>query len=124
MNVVRIACRETIYNGRRYRQGDPWLPEDGGDPPSPTDGFTIRQPELDPGHQADGPVVGSSTGQVFWKLQPERPQAPPATPEQLAEERLHPYGDRGQPCDEEAAAARDSFEREYEKKHGIKIDDL
>ena len=91
MEIVRIACGDTVYSGHHYRPGDPWLPEDGGDPPSPEDGFAIRHQEPEPGPQADGVSTGSSKGYVQWRPQPERPRPKPLTPEELAILEKDPY---------------------------------
>ncbi len=49
--VYYICFKETIYNGRSYRPGDPWLPEDGGDPPEMEGGLGSS-----PGYRA-GPGI-------------------------------------------------------------------
>ncbi len=92
MNYHYICTRETTYNGRKYRPGYPWLPEDGGDPPEPGGDWTIQQEREGAAVGLDGPITGSATGAVFWAPQPGRPAAAALTPEEAAILEEDPYG--------------------------------
>ncbi len=99
MKVHYIASKETVYNGRRYRQGDPWLPTDGGDPPGSEDGFIIRRQDDAPvaGLRSVGAATSASMGSIGWKPQPARPRAQPLSPEEKAVCRENPYVNLDEP---------------------------
>jgi len=84
---------ETVYNGRKYLPGQPWLPEDGGDPPGPEDGFSIRQDNAPAaGQQADLAGTSACKGRVSWIPQHGRVQpASLMTPEEKERLRVNPY---------------------------------
>ena len=84
-----ICSKETIYNGRLYRPGQPWLPEDGGAPPPVGVGWSIRE---------DNEPEPRPEGIVRWVPQPDRPRAQPLTEAEKEILEEDPYADIDEPA--------------------------
>lgn len=91
MKYHYVCTRELTYNGHLYREGQPWLPEDGGVPPPVGVDWVIQQVLEGAAPGLDSNVTGASTGPVGWKPQPGRPQATPLTPEEKERLKVDPY---------------------------------
>ncbi len=117
--VYHVCTKEVTYNGKKYYPGYPWLPEDGGDPPSVGTDWVIRQED-----DAESPQMGF----VQWKPQPGRAQPTSSlTPQEKERLESDPYADLNGPVEAASpppAAARDPLDREKKKPAPIMSDHL